>query len=56
MLCQHLRRQGRAEVGVSLAHDRQRQGANLSGYLVVAGSASALGKQARGTVLLEPAQ
>src|SRR6516164_5313401 len=31
MLCQLLRRQSRAEVGVPLAHDRQRQGANLSG-------------------------
>ena len=30
MLRQLFRRQGRAEVGVSLAHDRQRQGANLS--------------------------
>jgi len=53
MLCQLLSRQGRAEVGVSVAHDRQRQGANLSGQPMVAGSASALGKQARGAVLLE---
>jgi len=56
MLGQFLRRQGRAEVGVSLAHDRQRQGANLSGEPMVAGFAPVLGEQARGAVLLEPAQ
>ncbi len=56
MLCQLLRRQGRAEVGVSLAHDRQRQGANLSGEPMVAGFAPVLGEQARGAVLLESAQ
>ena len=56
MLCQLLRRQGRAKVGISLAHDRQRQGANLSGKPMVAGFAAVLGKQARGTVLLEAAQ
>jgi hypothetical protein len=56
MLCQLLRRQGRAEVGVSLAHDPQRQGANLSGEPMVAGFGPVLGKQARRTVLLEAAQ
>src|SRR5271169_5133435 len=56
MLCQLLRRQGRAEVGIPLAHDRQRQGANLSGEPMVAGFAPVLGKQARRTVLLEAAQ
>src|SRR5712675_2873997 len=56
MLCQLLRRQGRAKIGIPLPHDRQRQGAHLSGEPMVAGSASALGKQARGTVLLEATQ
>src|SRR6516225_9326449 len=56
MLCELLRRQGRAEIGVSLAHDRQRQGANLSREPMVAGFASALGEQARDTVLLQAAQ
>ena len=50
MLRQLFRRQGRTEVGVSLAHDRQRQGANLSRQPMVAGFASALGKQARGII------
>jgi hypothetical protein len=31
MLCQLLRGQGRAEVGIPLPHDRQRQSANLGG-------------------------
>ena len=56
MLGQLLRRQGRAKVGVPLAYDRQRQGANLSGEPMVAGLAPVLGKQARRTVLLEAAQ
>ena len=56
MLCQLLRRQGRAKVGVPLAYDRQRQGANLSGEPMVAGLAPVFGKQARRTVLLEAAQ
>jgi hypothetical protein len=56
MLCQLLRRQGRAEVGIPLAHDRQRQSANISGEPMIAGFASVLGKQARGTVLLEATQ
>ena len=56
MLCQLFCRQGRAEVGVSLAHDRQCQGANLSREPMVAGFASALGEQARGTVPLEAMQ
>jgi hypothetical protein len=56
MLCQFLRRQSRAKVGVLLPHDRQSQSANLSGQPMVAGFASALGNQARGTLLLDPAQ
>ena len=56
MLSQLLRRQGRAKVGVSLAHDRQRQGANLSREPMITGSAATFGKQARGPVLLETAQ
>ena len=47
---------GRAKVGISLAHDRQRQGANLNGEPMVAGPASPLGKQARGPVWLKAAQ
>ena len=31
MLCQLLRRQARAKVGIPLPHDRQRESANLSG-------------------------
>src|SRR5215472_13046861 len=56
MLGQLLRRQRRAKVGVSLAHDRQRQRANLSRESMVTGSAAMFGKQARGPVLLEAAQ
>src|SRR6476660_1289369 len=56
MLCQLLPRQSRAKIGIPLPHDRQRQGAHLSGEPMVAGSASALGKQARGTVLPEATQ
>ena len=53
---QLLRRQGRAEVGIPLAHKRQRQGANLSRDPMITGSAATFGKQARGPVLLETAQ
>src|ERR1700730_13653862 len=56
MLCQLLRRQTRAKVAIPLAHNRHRESANLSGQPVVAGLAAALGKQARGAVLLEAAQ
>ena len=56
MLCQLLRRQGRAKVGVLVAHDRQRQGANLRGQPVIAGSAVVFGKQTRGAVPLQAAQ
>src|SRR5271169_1647080 len=56
MLCQLLRRQGRAEIGIPLPHNRQREDANLGRQLMVAGFASALGEQACGTVLLEAAQ
>src|SRR3984893_290447 len=56
MLCQLLRRQTRAKVAIPLAHNRHRESANLSGQPVVAGLAAALGKQARGAVLLEAAR
>ena len=56
MLCQLLLRQARAKLGIPLPHNRKSQGANLSGWPMVAGSAAALGKQARGTVLFEAAQ
>src|SRR5215469_2055766 len=56
MLRQLFCRQGRAKVGVALAHDRQCQGANRSRNPMVAGFASALGEQARDTVLLQTAQ
>src|SRR5271169_47266 len=56
MLCQLLRRQGRAEVGVSVAHDRQCKVTNFGRQTVIAGFAAALRQQARGTVLLETAQ
>jgi len=39
---------GRAIVDISLAHDRQRQGANLSREPMFTGSAATFGKQARG--------
>src|SRR5215472_8561510 len=52
-LCQLFCRQGRAEVGVSVAHDRQGQCANLGSEPMVAGFTSALGEQARDTVLLQ---
>src|ERR1700730_17832773 len=55
MLCQLLRRQTRAKVAIPLAHNRHRESANLSGQPVVAGLAAALGKQARGAVLLAAA-
>ena len=53
---QLLRRQGRAEVGIPLAHKRQRQRANLAGQPMIARLAAVPGNQARGTVLLEAAQ
>jgi hypothetical protein len=53
---QLLRRQGRAEVGIPLAHKRQRQGANLGRQSMIAGFAPVLGDQACGTVMLEAAQ
>src|SRR5271169_246374 len=56
MLCQLVRRQGRAEVGVSVAHDRQCKVTNFGRQTVIAGFAAALRQQARGTVLLETAQ
>src|SRR5215469_1398806 len=56
MLRQLFCRRRRAEVGVSLAHDRQRQGPNRSREPMVARFASALGEQARSTVLLEAMQ
>src|SRR5271169_4502161 len=56
VLCQLLRRQGRAEIGVSIAHDRQGKSTNFGRQTVIAGFASALRQQAGGTVLLEPAQ
>ena len=55
-LGQLLRRQGRAEIGVLLAHDRQRQLANLGRQPMVARFTAALGDQAPGTVLLQTAQ
>ena len=56
MLCQLLCRQGRAEIGIPLPHNRQREDANLGRQLMVAGFASAIGEEACGTVLLEAAQ
>src|SRR5271168_4729796 len=56
MLGELLRRQGRAEVGVSVAHDRQCKVTNFGRQTVIAGFAAALRQQARGTVLLETAQ
>src|SRR5271166_767620 len=56
MLCQLLRRQGRAEVGVAVAHGRQCKVTNFGRQTVIAGFAAALRQQARGTVLLETAQ
>src|SRR5271167_2051962 len=56
MLYQLLRRQGRAEVGVAVAHDRQCKVTNFGRQTVIAGFAASLRQQARGTVLLETAQ
>src|SRR5215472_8748956 len=56
MLGQLFCRQRRAEVGVSLAHNRQCQGLNLSREPMVAGFATTLGEQARSTILLQATQ
>ena len=51
-----LRSQGRTEVGVALAYDRQSQRAHLRRQTVVAWFAAAFGQQARRAVVLEATQ
>jgi hypothetical protein len=51
-----LRSQGRTEVGVALAYDRQSQHAHLRRQTVVARLAAAFGQQARRAVVLEATQ
>jgi hypothetical protein len=56
LLCQLFCRQGRAEVGISSRTIDSARVRTSAGSRWVAGFASALGKQARSTVLLQAAQ
>jgi hypothetical protein len=51
-----LRRQGRAKVGIPIAHKRQRQHTNLRRQPMVAGFAAVPRQQMNGTVLFDTAQ